>query len=320
VHPWNQPILESLKKGRERMPHALLIHGPRGVGKLALAERAAQLLLCEHQDPAARPCERCDACRWYLAGNHPDFRRVEPEALAKAPPEVEEPEEGSETPARRTKQPSIVITVDQVRALADFLNIGSHRGGTRVALVHPAEDLYPNAANALLKSLEEPAAGAMFILVSHRPARLLPTVRSRCVAVPVPIPPAEVALKWLGSQGAEDPKRWLAFAGGAPLQALEYAQEATDWDRLLKSPNLVDDRDSLERLAEALQKIAYDRAFSAFGLPPKYRTGTGAATAGKARAWLTYARKMGENRLLTRHPLNPRLFSADMLAGMPDLT
>jgi len=321
VHPWNGPILESLKKGRERMPHALLIHGPRGVGKLALAERVAQLLLCEHADLGARPCDKCDACRWYLAGNHPDFRRVEPEALAKAPPEPEEPEEGSEpAPARRAKQPSIVITVDQVRALADFLNIGSHRGGTRVALVHPAEDLYPNAANALLKSLEEPAAGAMFILVSHRPARLLPTVRSRCVAVPVAIPPADVALEWLTSQGAEDPKRWLAFAGGAPLQALEYAEEAADWDRLLKSPHLVDDRESLERLAEALQKIAYDRAFSAFGLPPKYRTGAATAKAGKARAWLTYARKMGQNRLLTRHPLNPRLFSADMLAGMGDLT
>jgi DNA polymerase-3 subunit delta' len=177
-----------------------------------------------------------------------------------------------------------------------------------------------NAANALLKGLEEPPAGAMFILVSHRPARLLPTVRSRCVAVPVPVPPAEVALRWLAAEGVAYPDRWLAFAGGAPLQAIDYAEEAAGWDRLLKSPEPVDDRESLELLAEALQKIAYDRAFSAFGLAPKYRTGAASAPPAKARAWLSFARKMGEDRLLTRHPLNPRLFSADMLARMRHLT
>jgi DNA polymerase-3 subunit delta' len=320
MHPWNEPILASIRDARERLPHALLVHGPRGIGKLALAERMAQLLLCEHADPAARPCERCDACRWYLAGNHPDFRRVEPEALARNPPEAEAGEEGSEAPARRAKAPSIVIQIEQVRALADFLNLRSHRGALRIALVHPAEDLYPNAANALLKSLEEPPAGAIFILVSHRAARLLPTVRSRCVAVPVAIPPRDVALKWLGAQGVQNAERWLAFAGGAPLQALEYAAQAASWERLLKSPSPVDDRESLERLAEALQKMACDRAFSAFGLAPKYQTGTSAANAAKARRWISYARKMGEDRLLTRHPLNPRLFSAEMLAGWRDLT
>jgi DNA polymerase-3 subunit delta' len=320
MHPWNEAVLESLKNARERLPHALLIHGPRGVGKLALAEHFAQLLLCEHTDSRARPCGRCDACRWYLAGNHPDFRRVEPEALAKSPPAAAEAEEGSETPARRTKQPSIVITVEQVRALADFLNLSSHRGALRVALVHPAEDLYPNAANALLKSLEEPPLGAIFILVSHRPARLLPTVRSRCVALPVPIPPTDVALRWLASQGVANADRWLAFAGGAPLQAVQYAGEAPAWERLLKSPQPVDDRENLERLAEALQKIAYDRAFSAFGLPAKYRTGAPAASPAKLRRILAFARQMGENRQLTRHPLNPRLFSGDMLATLRDLT
>jgi DNA polymerase-3 subunit delta' len=319
MHPWNQPILEALRT-RERLPHALLLHGPRGVGKLALAERLAQLLLCEHPERAKRPCGSCDACRWYLAGNHPDFRRLEPEAIAKLPPAPEAEEEGSEAPARRTKQPSLFILIEQVRELAAFLNVGSHRGALRIALVHPAEDLYPNAANALLKILEEPPPGAIFILVSHRPARLLPTVRSRCVAVPVPIPPRETALAWLASQKVSNPERWLAFAGGAPLQALQYAADAVEWEHLLKSPQPVEDRESLERLAEGLQKMAYDRAFSAFGLPPKYRTGVPAGASHKARAWLAYARKMGEDRLLTRHPLNPRLFSAEMVSGMRDLT
>src|SRR5205085_7077748 len=125
---------------------------------------------------------------------------------------------------------------------------------------------------------------------------------------------------WLASQKVQTPERWLAFAGGAPLEAMDYAAEAASWDRLLKSPQPVDDRESLERLAEALQKMAYDRAFSAFGLAPKYRTGVAAASPAKLRRLLAFARQMGENRQLTRHPLNPRLFSADMLAGMSDLT
>src|SRR3954462_10729186 len=181
MHPWNEAVLESLKKARQRLPHALLIHGPRGVGKLALAVHFAQLLLCEHADPQARPCGRCDACRWYLTGNHPDFRHIEPEALPKTPQVDAETEEGTEAPARRTKQPSIVITVEQVRALADFLNLRSHRGALRIALVHPAEDLSPNAATARLRGRGGPPPGAIFTLVPPPRAPRRPRVLSRCV-------------------------------------------------------------------------------------------------------------------------------------------
>jgi len=302
MHSWNQPILDSLAQRLERLPHALLVHGPWGVGKLALAERAAQFLLCEGQK---KPCDACDACRWFRAGNHPDFRRLEPEALSKEPP----PED--ETPARKTKQPSIEIKIEQVRALADFLNVGSHRGGRRVTLVHPAEHMNVPTANALLKGLEEPPASAVFILVSHRPAQLLPTIRSRCVAIPVPLPPRDAAIGWLSEQGVKDPQRWLAYAGGAPLRAVEHAARG--------APALVpvDVREALEPLAEALQKTALDHALLAFGLPAKYQT-TGATVAReRAGDWLAFARQMGEDRLLCRHPLNPRLFSAAMLAAMP---
>ena len=312
MHAWNQPILDSLAARSARLPHALLIHGPRGVGKLALAERISQTILCESS--GKKPCGSCDGCRWFLGGNHPDFRRVEPEALAKIAPA--DPDDEAPT-AKRTKQPSIEIKVDQVRALADFLYVRSHRGAMRVALVHPAEDMNENASNALLKGLEEPPAGAMFILVSHRPAQLLPTIRSRCVAIPVPIPPREAALGWLNDQGIKDAERWLAYAGGAPLRALDYAAEAELLSRLLKAPGPVEVREDLERLAEALQKIALDRALTAFGLPQKYQTGQVAVTPEKARAWLAFARRMGEDRLLCRHPLNPRLFSAAMVGAMP---
>jgi len=316
MRPWNAPILESLKRRLDTLPHALLLHGPRGVGKLELAETIAQLLLCEHADLSRRPCGTCEGCRWFISGNHPDSRRLEPEALAKTPTPAEGEEAG---PATRTK-PSLEIKVDQVRDLAAFLNVGSHRGRRRVALVYPAEDMTASAANALLKGLEEPPAGALFVLVTHRPARLLPTIRSRCVAIAVPAPAEAPALAWLEGQGVKAGQRWLRYAGGAPLLALEYAQAAESLDRLVEAVRsraqiAVDDRPQLEALAETLQKFAMDQALAAFGAAPRY----GLAKPGRpdGRAWLAFARAMGEDRALTRHPVNARLFAAAMLAAMP---
>jgi len=313
MHSWNQPVLDSLRSRMARLPHALLIHGMRGVGKLALAERIAQLLLCESADEAAKPCGACPGCRWFLGGNHPDFRRLEPESLAQ--PSGEPTDEEQIPSAGRRAKPSIEIKIDQVRELADFLNVGSHRGRLRVALVHPAEDMNVHAANALLKGLEEPPAAAVFLLVSHRPASLLPTIRSRCVALPVPLPPREAALQWLAEQGVKNAGRWLAYAGGAPLRAQGYAADADALEGVIRAPGLVEDRENLERLAEVLQKIALDRSLAAFGLQPKY--GTVGGKPGSGLAWLTYARQMGQDRLLCRHPLNPKLFSADLLARIP---
>ena len=315
--PWNAALLESLRHRLETLPHALLIHGPRGIGKLALAERAAQLILCEATDGRPRPCGACEGCRWFGAGSHPDFRRVEPEALMQEPPPDAEESPAAE-PARKGK-PSQEIKVSQVRELAEFLNVGSHRGRRRVALVHPAEEMNANAANALLKGLEEPPGGAMFILVSHRPARLLPTIRSRCVGIPVAVPPRDAALAWLAGEGVRD-ARWLAYAGGAPLMARQYAEESGRLEKLLatvegRAEALPETREDLEALAEALQKVALDRALAAFGLQAKY--GTPAGRAGGAQRWLAFARAMGPYRALARHPLNPRLFAAQMLAEKP---
>jgi DNA polymerase-3 subunit delta' len=190
--------------------------------------------------------------------------------------------------------------------------------------VHPAEAMNTSAANALLKSLEEPPAGAFFLLVSHRPARLLPTIRSRCVAVPVAVPDSVASKDWLAKAGIQDAGRWLALASGAPLQARRYAEgagealgglrervQAGDRDGL----GMVGDREQLEALAEVLQKHALDVAFASYCGAARYGE---TKASGHAAAWLRYARLAGRNRVLAAHPLNPRLFAQQMLAGMPE--
>ncbi len=325
MYPWSAPTWQSLLGKLDRLPHALLIHGAPGIGKLALAERFAQLLLCEADPRGAEPCGACSACRWFALGNHPDYRRVEPESLA--PPAAPEGEE--ERKSAKAARPSTEIKIDQVRELAGFLNIASHRGRHRVALLRPAEDMNTHAANALLKSLEEPPPAALFILVSHRPERLLATIRSRCVALPVAPPDRRLAREWLAGQGVNEAERWLDFAGGAPLRAMEYAQDARgelvgemlaalharDGARLAA---LARDRDGLELLADVLHKYALDRSLAALGAAPMFATAKAGAAAGDARSWLAFARRMGRNRQLARHPLNPALFAGEMLAALPD--
>ncbi len=322
-----EAVYRKLAAWSDRLPHALLLHGPRGIGKLQLAERFAQFLLCEGRASASVPCGRCDGCRWIAAGNHPDLRILEPEAIARRP--LAEDDEAEEKGTKAKRKPSIEIRIEQVRQLDDFVHMGSHRGKRRVVIIHPAEDMNVPTANALLKNLEEPPAGAVFLLVAHRPARLLPTIRSRCVQLAVPAPDAAAAARWLEAQGVEDAAGWLAFAGGAPLRALEYAggehgARITAWRKALSSgdPDALEagrDRDDMELLVDFLQKYALDGALAAIGAAPKYGRGPQATGGPALRQWLACARDLGRHRALARHPLNPKLFTAELLGMLPGL-
>lgn len=215
IFPWQTGIWRQLLGAREQLPHALLLYGRRGIGKLSFARALAQALLCEAPLESGHACGKCLACGWYAEGNHPDFRMLEPEADALA--EETQEKEGERT---KGKKPSKFITIDQVRELAGVVNLTTHRHGFRVILIHPAEAMNLNAANALLKTLEEPSAKTVFILVSHQLQRLLPTVRSRCRKIAMPAPARETALNWLQAQDVADPELCLAQAGHAPLYAL----------------------------------------------------------------------------------------------------
>jgi DNA polymerase-3 subunit delta' len=216
IHPWNQARYAQLTADRASMPHALLLHGPAGVGKLDLGVALAKGLLCE-APIEGQACGECDACNWFEQGNHPDFRRLEPE-------DNETGEHSADTGRGKAgKKGGRVINVDMVREVIAFLSLSAHRGGWRVALVQPAEWMNAAAANALLKTLEEPPSGVLLILVTHQLGRLLPTVVSRCRKVHVGLPDRATSLAWLRQVGVAGAEALLAEAGGAPLAAQSYA-------------------------------------------------------------------------------------------------
>lgn len=321
-----QSAWERLQGRRAQLPHALLLIGQRGIGKFDLARAFAAGLLCEQPGMDGQACGHCAPCNWLDQGNHPDFRLVQPAALSNEEAEADE-ETGK-------KKPSQQITIDQVRGLDDFLHVGTHRQGARVVLLHPAEAMNRNTANALLKSLEEPRPDTLFLLVSSEAERLLPTIRSRCQAVEVPLPSPAAATAWLAARKVAEPARWLALAGGAPRLAAELAgsgqrglletllgqlQRGASLDPIAAAAavdkTLKADKSgslSMKRTVEWLQKWSADLALAAEGLPTRYFQAEG-ATISQLAAASSLVNIINFNRLLIKfkaqseHPLNSRL-------------
>ncbi|AOY99712.1 DNA polymerase III subunit delta' [Cupriavidus sp. USMAHM13] len=217
LYPWQTEDWKQLAALRGRLPQALLIHGQQGIGKRDLALHFAQGLLCETPRADGQPCGSCPACHWFSQGNHPDFSVVRPEAL-------EGGAEGDGEEGGRKKAPSKIIRMEQVRALIEAVGVGTHRAGMRVALVYPLDALQTEGANALLKTLEEPPPSTLFLLVTDRLDRVLPTILSRCRQFAAHRPAPAQALAWLEAQGVPDAQAQLALAGGAPLTALHAAE------------------------------------------------------------------------------------------------
>lgn len=318
---------EALLQRRERLPHALLLSGQAGLGKIELARAFAQHLLCEQSGNAPQACGHCQACHWFSQGNHPDYRELQPDALLAA----DDGEEGS-------KKASQQITIDQVRSLDDFLSVGTHRGGLRIIVVNPAEAMNRSTANALLKSLEEPPPSTLFLLVSSEASRILPTLRSRCQRQAVPVPAAARAVSALREAGISDPESWLALAGGAPKLARQLASGDSTWlepflrhlgrgrdidplgaagelEKLLKDSK---GRLVLRQFVDGLQKWLVDLTLCHQGLPSRYflrqrdTMGTLAAMIPATRLIGAY-RQLAARRREAEQPLNSRLFLETLL-------
>jgi DNA polymerase-3 subunit delta' len=316
---------QRLSARRAQLPHALLISGQRGIGKFELARRFAESLLCENLTPSGEACGTCAACGWLAQSNHPDFRLLQPDALA------EEEGDGEESGRKKASQQ---ITIGQVRALDDFLHIGTHRHGARVVLINPAEAMNRATANSLLKSLEEPIASTLFLLVSSEPNRLLPTIRSRCQSVAVAQPASTLATEWLRQAGVADAERWLALAGGSPLLAVELGSPeqralldalvvemlrgkhldpvaaAAAVDKVLKAEK---GAAPLKRMVEWSQKWLFDLMLANEGQPLRYfvpqapllqRLVQGI----DSRKLLAFNRKAIQYKAQCEQPLNSRLF------------
>jgi len=211
AYPWQDSLWQQLA-GRTQHAHAYLLHGPAGIGKRALAERLMALLLCQ-RPVAQNACGECKSCLLLKAGSHPDNYILEPEEADKA------------------------IKVDQVRDLVSFVVQTAQLGGRKVVLIEPVESMNINAANALLKSLEEPSGDTVLLLVSHQPSRLLPTIKSRCVQQACPLPSEAMSLAWLAKSlpdCSEDERvELLTLAAGSPLAAVNLQAQGVREQRAL---------------------------------------------------------------------------------------
>ncbi len=254
--------------------HALLLAGPAGVGHLEFAGLLAQAWLCEapQRQPQHLPCGRCGSCHLVRQRTHPDLLVVVPEATRVQLNWLGDDE------GKPDAKPSRDIRVEQVRQAIDWSHQTSGRGRGKALLLHPADALNMAAANALLKTLEEPPAGLRLLLTSTDVERLLPTIRSRCQRLRLDLPTADAAAAWLQQQGlADDAPALLALAGGSPLEALAWRDEGIDAAWLGELPQRVARGDAapfggrpLPRVIDLLLKLAHDLLAQAAGGTPRF--------------------------------------------------
>lgn len=164
---------------RSHPGQAVLLHADPGMGVAEFGLELVAANLCQSPEPDASACGRCPSCKWVMDGQHPDFRWIRPDADAAEDGSAEDAEPAAEAQGSK-KAPSKEIRIDQIRGLNDFTQISSHRGGERFVLLGPIEKMNHAAANALLKSLEEPNPGQRFVLVAEGLASVPATVLSRC--------------------------------------------------------------------------------------------------------------------------------------------
>jgi DNA polymerase-3 subunit delta' len=234
LYPWTKTAFDSFFSLKGRQAHAYLLAGQSGLGKTMFAEQLAKTMLCQQLSDDA--CGVCQSCKLFESGNHPDMHVLQSEKrtveisdlLASYAPRYLE----DESKRKRRKKPSAVIAIDQVRGVIPDINTRPHLSACRIIVLNTAEDLNINAANSLLKSLEEPPADCFFLLISHEPGRLLPTLRSRCNRIDFRSPDKAQAMQWLNTQlpGRSDTVDLLDSAKGIPLRALALADGVLNSD------------------------------------------------------------------------------------------
>lgn len=317
--PWMAPWLASAQR---LTTHAVLLHGPQGIGQWPLATTLAQGWLCE-AETGARPCGRCASCRLVQAHSHPDLLVLLPEALQESLgwSTGADEEGGSAEKGGKSRQPSKDIKVDAVRAAVGFAQTSAARGRGKVMVIHPAERMNGVAANALLKTLEEPPGDTRFVLSCAAPQALLPTVRSRCQSVALDLPDPAAATAWLAEQGIDRPDVVLAAAGGQPFEALAWAQEGLGAEPWLQLPARVARNEAsavagwpLPRVVDALQKLVHDQLAIVVGAPPRYFPRQALPAVARLADLLEWSAELARVARHSEHPWNVGLAAEALVA------
>ncbi|MDD2760173.1 MAG: DNA polymerase III subunit delta' [Methylomonas sp.] len=204
VYPWQQEVWAYLQGylEQQRIPQALLISGPSGIGKRHLANAFAASLMCRMPLVDHSACGHCQSCTLLAAQTHTDLLVVEPDEPGKA------------------------IGIDKIRQLIVKLALKPQFETSRVVIITPADQMNTASANAFLKCLEEPTERTCLILLTEKPSRLPATIRSRCQSVQCPPPDRKIAVTWLQQQGArEDADLLLSLSLRAPLVAKAYSEQ-----------------------------------------------------------------------------------------------
>ena len=217
IYPWHTENWNHIQSSwkNDRLPHALLLTGPDGIGINHFSTCLAYKLLCENRDDTTIACGTCKSCHLLMAGSHPDLLCIEPE------------EEGKQ------------IKVDQIRNLINFINLKSQYGRYQIVIIAPAENMNRSTANTLLKTLEEPPPQSLIMLLSHRPALLPVTIRSRCQQLKFNPTYSAATLTWLSNEinDTDKAKELLVEARGAPLAAIALNEN----DILVQKQTILDD-------------------------------------------------------------------------------
>ncbi|MFY7866954.1 DNA polymerase III subunit delta' [Roseateles sp.] len=318
--PWlKQPLVQALASARS---HALLVQGPAGVGQFDLALLLAQAWLCENRQADGSACGDCASCHLFLSHTHPDFLLLLPDALREQLGWALDADVGrdGEPKASKTK-PSREIKIDAVRAMLSFSQATSARGRAKVVVVYPAEALNTVAANALLKTLEEPAGLLRFVLASSAPQALLPTIRSRCQPLPLGLPERAASLTWLKQQGVEGAEVLLDAAGGRPQEARDWFEaglRAAAWQQLPQRVARGEAQALTDwpqpRAIDALQRLCHDLIRRSHGAAPSYFPAEALPTpklSAPLHSWDEALRRAARH---AEHPLNAGLLMESLVA------
>lgn len=294
--------------------HALLVHGPAGVGQFQLALAIAQAWLCESPTVPLplRPCGTCASCRLVQSRSHPDLLVLVPEALRESlgwTAAGNDGDDAGEERGSKKKKPSKDIRVEAVRGAVEFATTTSARGRGKVVVVHPAERMNLVAANAFLKTLEEPAGDARFLLCSAAADALLPTIRSRCQAIALPVPPRLDAESWLAGEGVEEAGVLLDACGGQPEEVIAWRGLGIDAAACRALPGRVARGDAtalhglpLTVVVDILQKVCHDAAALACNAPLRYFPAGGLVAGARLVDLLRWAAELRRVAAEAEHP------------------